>query len=317
MDSFQGQTYRNSFEILVCDNAVDSEIEKLIFEYNRTAKFPVKYFGQDGGIQEVRSKLAFESEGELVLMIDDDEAACPELLELYNRLFTEDDEIVAAGGPCRIVWEDPPPAWIEEFIKTRKETTLWGRYEPHDELKVGVGINIWGGNMVFKRKIFEDTGFRPDVFKGRNMGDGESGLIADLTNRNLKTAHVPEAYVLHFMDKTRFSLKYVRHTASYAGIPFAYRRWHKADKSWYHFVGEIFKIGKLYHRSWIRYAYYRLMKKGITSRQIATEFHAHVGFYQIKYIFWLVGNPFLRAVCDRDDFRPESCLKFFHDWFHK
>ena len=230
LDSFKDQTYKDLFEIIVCDNDEDPKIENQVLEYNRMAKIQVQYVSQGGGIQEVRSRLAWEAKGDLVLMIDDDESACPELLDLYEQLFTRHEDIVAAGGPCVIRWEDAPPGWVKDYVEHRRETSLWGRYEPYDELKIGVGVNIWGGNMVFRRSIFAFTGFRPDILKGRNMGNGESGLIADIASRGLKTAFIPAAYVLHHMDKSRYNMKYVRKTASYPGISFAYVRWHHADK---------------------------------------------------------------------------------------
>jgi glycosyltransferase involved in cell wall biosynthesis len=313
LESFQRQTYRGRFEIIVCDNDSDPAVEKLVRDFNITARVPAAYFGQGGGIQEVRSRLAHEARGELVLMIDDDESACPGLLEAYDRLLTRNGDVVAAGGPCRVIWEDPPPAWVESYVQDRTASNLWGRYEPYEELTIGVGVSIWGGNMVFRRPVFEFTGFRPDIYQGRNRGDGESGLIAELAVRNLKTAFVPQAAVLHFMDRSRYNLRYVRRTASYLGAPFAYRRWHQANKSLGLYASEACKIGAQYYKTWLHYAYRRLFGTKITSRRIGVEFRAHVGFFQLRYILWLMRDPAFRGACDQSDFRPEVCLRAYQE----
>lgn len=315
IDSFQNQTYNKPFEIIVCDNASDPEIEKLVHKYNQTAKIKVKYFGQEGGIHQVRSRLVYEARGDLILMIDDDESACSELLDIYNKLFEDHKDLAAAGGPCIINWEDTPPEWVLNYIEDRRVSTLWGRYEPHDEFKIGVGVGIWGGDMVLRRQLFVYTGFRPDVFKGRNMGDGESGLMIDIANRKLKTAYVPEAYVLHYMNKSRFNLDYVRTTASYMGIPFAYWRWHQARKSIYKYITEIFRIFKIYYKVWIKYVYFHFFTSEITNSKINVEFHANVGLFQIKYIYWLITDRYFRVNCDWDDFRPKSCIKLYNDFY--
>ena len=142
---FQNQTYRHPFEIIVCDNDTDRGIENRINEFNGSAKVPARYLSQGGGIQEVRSRLANEARGDLILMIDDDESACPELLDVYARLFSENEDLAAAGGPCKVVWVDAPPAWIRDYVDQRRETNLWGRFEPCAETRIGVGVNVWEG----------------------------------------------------------------------------------------------------------------------------------------------------------------------------
>ena len=86
LDSFQVQTYKEPFEILVCDNACNQDVCKMILKYNETARVQVKYTSQLGGIQQVRSRLVLESIGDLIVMIDDDESACAELLQVTTVL---------------------------------------------------------------------------------------------------------------------------------------------------------------------------------------------------------------------------------------
>jgi len=147
------------------------------------------------------------------------------------------------------------------------------------------------------------------------MGNGESGLMADIAKRKLKTAYVPEAYVLHYMDESRYNMRYVRNTASYMGIPFAYYRWHKAEKSFYQYASEVFRIGKRYYKKWTKYIFYCFFKTKITDGKIGNAFHSNVGFFQIKYILWLMTDNHFRVVCDWDDFRPKSILKLYQDSF--
>jgi len=315
LDSFQNQTFNKPFEIIVCDNGADPKVEEIICKYNETAQEKVKYFGQGGGIHQVRSRLAYEAKGDLILMIDDDESACPELLEIYDNLFSKHEDLAAAGGPCIMEWEDAPPEWVLNYVEGKRVSNIWGRYEPYDKLKIGVGIGIWGGNMVFRRQIFDYTGFRPDIFMGKNMGDGETGLFIEIARRELKTAYVPEAYILHYMDKSRFNLNYVRRTASYVGVPFAYWRWHEAKRSIHQYIIELFRISKTYYKIWIRYIYFQIFGRKITNAKINAEFQANVGLFQIKYIYWLITDRYFRLNCDWDDFRPESCIRLYSDCY--
>jgi len=317
LDGFQRQSYNKPFEIIVVDNACDNEIKELVHHYNKTAMIKVKYFAQEGGIQQVRSRLVIESRGNLILMIDDDESPGENLLDVYDRVFSRYKDLAAAGGPCVVKWEDTPPDWVLGYMEGKRVSNLWGRYEPQDDFQIGKDVGIWGGNMVLKREVFEYTGFRPDVFKRKNLGSGETGLLNEISSRNLKTAFVPDAQLFHYMDKSRFNLKYVRHTASYMGVPIAYRRWHKSRKSFFEFSAEIFKIIKHHYKFWIKWITFVCFKRKKTRQRINVEFWSNVGLYQIKYIYWILTDPYIRLSCDWDDFRPESCLRLYEEYFKK
>lgn len=165
--------------------------------------------------------------------------------------------------------------------------------------------------MVLRRQVFEYTGFRPDIFNGINMGDGETGLLIDLVRRNLEIAFVPDAYVHHHMDKSRYNLNYVRQTAKYYGAPLAYWKWHKTRKTLLGFVFEIGRICLKYHRAWIKYVIFCMFSKKIISRKIDIVLSAYSGFEQIKFIYLLITDRYFLISCDWDDFRPESCIKLY------
>ena len=171
--------------------------------------------------------------------------------------------------------------------------------------------------MAFRRQIFKETGFRPDVFLGKNYGNGETGLMIDIVKRGYLIAFVPEAFIFHHMDSSRFNLEYVRRTASYMGIPTSYYRWHKKRKSICRLLFNGAKVTRKYYRTWSKLLIYRIFSRNITSRRVGIEFRSYSGLYQLMYIYWLATDPFCRACCDMEDFRPESCSQIYRDHYEK
>lgn len=70
-----------------------------------------------GGISAARNALLSEARAQVVCFLDDDERPGPEWLSTLRLSWVRADARVGAiGGPMRLVWLAPRPAWLEDYL---------------------------------------------------------------------------------------------------------------------------------------------------------------------------------------------------------
>ncbi len=174
--SLQEQTLAN-FEIIVVDNAADSDVERMATEFNHAATVPVRYMPEPQlGAHNARHTGAHAAEGDILVFADDDETFAPEWLGAYARAFAEHPEMAAAGGPIRLVWEAPPPAWLLEFMGHARTFIILGLLDASDEFCLSPKGGFFSGNMAIRRDVFFQLGgFNPDQVGAFLLGECSRG----------------------------------------------------------------------------------------------------------------------------------------------
>jgi hypothetical protein len=112
--------------------------------------------GASGG----RNTGVAESRGEVVAFLDDDAVAAPTWLEPLLPHFRRPD-VVGVGGRLDPLWAGPEPRWFPPEFGWAVGASYRGMPE-----KAAPVRNVWSGNMVIRRHVFDAIGgFRPDFGK--------------------------------------------------------------------------------------------------------------------------------------------------------
>ena len=226
--SLQEQTL-SDFEILVVDNAADSEVEKMVAEFNLTAKHLGCYVSEPQlGLHNARHTSARMAKGNILVFTDDDATFDPGWLHAYAKAFAEHPEMAAAGGPVRPTWEASPPEWLLEFMGDAKTFGILSLMEPYNEFRLDPKGFFFGVNMAIRRDVlFEVGGFNPESFGDIWLGDGESGLNRRLWRQGMLVGYVPEALVYHHIPPQRMTVEYFCRRMANAGGCTGYARFHE------------------------------------------------------------------------------------------
>jgi glycosyltransferase involved in cell wall biosynthesis len=216
-----------SCEILIVDNGSSDntrgETESLMREMPHHR---IRYLLEpEPGLLSGRHRGALESDGEILVFLDDDIEATAGYLHAILDAF-KDPAVQLVGGPNLPRYESEPPAWIESFWST---TPYGGRMCGFLSL-LDLGGNaieihpnyIWGLNFAIRRRaLFDLGGFHPDCIPDALQcfqGDGETGLTMKAFAQGYKAVFTPGATVYHFIPTSRMTTEYFERRAYYQGI---------------------------------------------------------------------------------------------------
>lgn len=142
-------------EVVVVDDSETSELEK----WCKKEQLITYQVGPGENMQAARNKAISSLSTDIITFIDDD-VYCPEdFADRVRYMFGEDDQLVAAGGPC------PPVASQTDYgvcdISTLSITAIGTIYGDASKLKPNRPIyvdTLKGANMSFCREILEEIG---------------------------------------------------------------------------------------------------------------------------------------------------------------
>lgn len=161
MESIQAQTAAPVDTVLV----IDHNPELLT---RAAAAFPKATVIPNAGRQgasAARNTGVAASGGEFIAFLDDDAVAAPDWLELMVPHFAR-PEVVGVGGGCEPLWFTSRPRWFPPEFD-------WIIGASYRGMPVGAQPirNVWSGNMILRRRIFNEIG-------GFNEDFGKVGKVA-------------------------------------------------------------------------------------------------------------------------------------------
>lgn len=299
--SFQAQLLE-PFELIVVDNAADPSLQEQIEQFNARARIPGVYVPEPRlGLHHARHAGVRAASGDVLVFTDDDATFSPGWLTAYAEAFAAHPDMAAAGGPVRPVWEQAPPQWLLDYMGDAKIFGILSLMEPWDSFRLSTDGFFFGVNMAIRRHVFNWTGFHPELVGSRTIGDGESGLNAEISSRGDLIGYVPEAVVYHHIPASRMDVRYIRRWAWHLGGAYMYRRWRGRARSTPALFKEALSIARLHLKYWI--AGY-VVRPRRDPRSIDIQFNASLGWCKLTYLWWMLTDPTVKTALDKRDFRP-------------
>lgn len=301
LEALFAQTF-NDIELLIIDNAVCEHTRDVVEQYANTAPFPVQYVpNPHGGNSGSRNLGARMAKAPLLAFTDDDVSVTPGWLQAYVQAFAAHPELAAAGGRVRPLWEQPPPPWLLEYMGDAPFFGVFALMHLHPAFTMGQDIMFFSCNMAIRREVFAWTGFHPELFGRRTLGDGESGLGDDLARAGKPTAYVPEAEVWHRIGAGRMSKAYIRRWAWHLGGCNMYRAWRGKTPTPGALLRAALDVVRQHAGDW---ATALRTRNDLSRAAIDAGFRASEGSCKLAYLYWILTDPLTRDVLAMTDFAP-------------
>jgi glycosyltransferase involved in cell wall biosynthesis len=174
----------------------------------------------EAGLTPARLRGIAEAQAPLLVFVDDDNVLAPDYLTQALRLFTEQSQLAAAGGPVRPEWETPPPNWTHEFhglLALRDlgaETKIcrggpgarWPEFAP-----VGAGLVVrQAGALAYADALNRDPARRALDRRGRSLGSGgDNDLVFTLLHAGGDVGYFPKLQLTHLIPAGRLDAGYL------------------------------------------------------------------------------------------------------------
>lgn len=169
------------------------------------------------GLSWARNRGLAEAEGEIVVMIDDDEEVNPGFLTAYRDFFATHPKAVATGGPMRARYDEGRPRWMSHYTEALAASTidLGPRVRPFPRGRYPIG-----GNMAFRREVFGRVGVF-DTTLGRTgqalLGGEEKNIFGRIAADGGEIWWVPSAPVDHIIPSSRLTNAHFRKLSRMVG----------------------------------------------------------------------------------------------------
>lgn len=200
----------DKYEIVLINNNSNDNTEA---ECNRfTADYPnvkFRYFiERNQGLSYARNRGIKESNGDLLVYVDDDALINDEYLQTYMDFFESHPEIDAAGGPIIPKYETEEPSWMSTF--TRQLIT--GKLYLGDKVREFPSQAFpGGGNAAYRKSVFDKVGLF-NVELGRKgdslVGAEEKDIFDKMTTLGMRFFYLPNAILYHLIPGKKLTKEY-------------------------------------------------------------------------------------------------------------
>ena len=152
--------------------------------------------------------------GDLVVLVDDDNVLAPDYLASVARHFAAAPNLAAAGGPVHPEWEVPPPPWTREFhgllalrdlgptphVAPGSARAPWPDFAP-----VGAGLAIRrSAALAYAAAIAGDPRRRSLDRSGASLASGgDNDLVFTALHAGGDIAYLPELTLTHLIPASR------------------------------------------------------------------------------------------------------------------
>ena len=204
------QTYPPElWELLVIDNNSKDDTRDVVASFMASSPSPRHVLEMRQGLDHGRNRAIEESQGDVVVLVDDDILMEPTWLEQMVAPFSSDraHSIGVVGGEVVPVFPDGIPRWLEGSHRPLGFRMDPGPLPPD---QVPMGANFAFPKWVFARFGSFDTSL--DRKGGKLFGGGDSEMIRRIRAVGLDAWFVPGAKVLHQIPASRLNMGYaLRH----------------------------------------------------------------------------------------------------------
>lgn len=162
------------------------------------------------GLSYARNRGIDEAAGEYLVIIDDDEIACPELLAEYYEFLDTRPHVVAAGGKITPHYPTRRPRWMSRIT----ERPIAGTLDLGNEIcDFPEGKYFGGGNMALRRTAINYYGkFNTNLGRrgSKLLGSEEKELYMRYYTSGEDICYLPKAEIFHVIDESRLTKAYFK-----------------------------------------------------------------------------------------------------------
>ena len=185
--------------VLVNNNSTDtteSECQRFMADYpDIRFRYCVE---KSQGLSYARNCGIRQSEGDLLVYVDDDATVNKEYLGTYARFFAEHPDAVAAGGPILPVYETQEPAWTTHYTR----------------------------QLITGKRVFDTIGlFNVELGRKGNslIGAEEKDLFDKMTTNGMHFYYLPTAILYHIIPPHKLTQDYFDRLTYGIGVSERYR----------------------------------------------------------------------------------------------
>lgn len=197
----------NKYEILLINNNSTDNTEKICLNFKED--FPSVNFRYivetNQGLSYARNRGVQESDGDILVFVDDDATIFEKYLESVDDFFEQRRNILACGGPIVPVYETGRPKWISHFTNQ----LIGGALDEGTETKpFKNGKYPGGGNSAFRKEVFSKYGlFNVELGrKGNNLiGAEEKDLYDRLQKDRQPIYYLPQMGIYHYIPEKKIT----------------------------------------------------------------------------------------------------------------
>lgn len=207
----KGDYPAGKYEIVLVDNNctdnTKAEVERFCNNYPDVS---LHYFVESNqGLSYARNRGISESQGDLLVYVDDDAFVNDHYLSNYAELFARRKDIDAAGGPIIPHYEGgAEPLWMTYHLKR----LLTGYLNFGDAERDFPGENYpGGGNAAYRRRVFDIVGkYNVELGrKGGNLGGGEEkDIFGKMKSAGMHFVYTPGSILYHSIPQYKLEEDY-------------------------------------------------------------------------------------------------------------
>ena len=211
----------SEYELLVVDNNCTDNTREICMQFaadNPQVNFKL-LTEPEQGLSAARNCAIRNSNGELIVYVDDDALVGTDYLQTYVDWFESHPRTMAAGGPIEPMYEDcTEPVWMTSYTKSFLAGWMNLGNRP---LKFPKGKYPIGCNCVFRKEVFDTVGlFNTELGRnGKNLMAGEEKDIFDkMRNNDMEIMYVPTAVLHHIVPPSKLSRDYFDRVTYMTGV---------------------------------------------------------------------------------------------------
>jgi glucosyl-dolichyl phosphate glucuronosyltransferase len=191
------------WELIVVDNASTDGTEKVVREFSRRSKVPVRYIREERLGRSFALKTGIsESRGEIIANTDDDAMPCSDWLVRLDEAFSTYQAGIVFG-PVTPVWESGPPRWFSARFRGGFALLDYGEIP---FLVADKDHPFFGVNHACRKSVVRDLGgYREDLgaFGRRSRVGEDQAFFLRALEAGVRIAYQPSAVVGHIIPASR------------------------------------------------------------------------------------------------------------------
>lgn len=215
----------NKYEIVLVNNNSTDNTESECQRFQQD--FPDIQFNYcvelNQGLSYARNRGIQESQGDILVYVDDDALVNKEYLQTYATFFENNPDIAAAGGPIIPKYETSEPSWMSHYTRQLVTGKLYlGDKEREFPKKAFPG----GGNAAYRKSVFDKIGlFNVELGRKGNslIGAEEKDLFDKMTTIGIRFFYLPTAILYHIIPEKKLTQDYFNRLTYSIGVSERYR----------------------------------------------------------------------------------------------